>query len=189
MSDHITRLLAWVQDTVGPEAANLLAYLLNVVRWALTEGRPAVFLALMSLFLAGALVAIARKHLPEPDEAPIFHPLRSIAGRSKEIAIAALLLETGRTMDAVQAYRRILDLDPADPDALYNLGHAYFRLRLYTQARACWRAVRRLEPQAADARANLNLVGRLLRIEKPAGTGVLSGSGNPGSEPSPTCAG
>ena len=182
MPDPIAPLLHGIAEAAGPGAAGWGTFALNGFRWGLTEGRPALFIALMAAFMAAVLVAIARKHLPERAAIPFFHPLRSLAGRSEAHAIATLLLETGRPLDAVRAYRQILELDPADPDALYNLGHAYFQLRLYSPARACWRAVRRLEPLAADARTNLNLVGRLLKLEQPAGLGLLpSGSGSRGS--------
>ena len=142
--------------------------------WLAGEGRVYVFVGLMSVFLAAFVVAmLKRPSTAEHEGPPVFAPPRrppspGEAGWRSEAEIAAVMLEAGRTMDAVQAYRRLLALDPADPDALFNLGHAYFRLKLYGQARACWRAVRRLEPKAEDAHANLRLVGRLVKAEEAA---------------------
>lgn len=153
-------------------ADDLISTVLPWLAWLAGEGRVYVFVGLMSVFLAAVLVSAAKR--PMADEAErVFAPLRrppapDQAGWRPEAEMAAVLLEAGRPLEAVQAYRRLLVNDPADPDALYNLGHAYFRLKLYTQARACWRAVRRLEPEALDARANGQLVARLVKAEEAA---------------------
>lgn len=149
---------------------DLLPRLTALAAWLATDGRAYVFVALMSLFLAAFVVAAARPSRQETPEAPVFQgprrpPAPGEAGWRSEAEVAAMLLDAGKHLEAVQAYRRLLARDPADPDALYNLGHAYFRLRLYAQARHCWRAVRRLDG-AEDARANLRLVGRLIRAEE-----------------------
>lgn len=152
-------------------ADDLVPRLIEWLAWLATEGRVYVFIGLMSIFLAAFVVAMLKRQAPDEDAPPVFAPPRRAPmpdepGWRSEAQLAAVMLEAGRALEAVQAYRRLLELDPADPDALFNLGHAYFRLRLYGQARACWRAVRRLEPAAADARSNLRLVARLLKAEE-----------------------
>lgn len=147
------------------------ALLTAAAAWLATEGRTYVFVGLMSIFVAAFLVAVTRRSRPEEGVKPVFQgprrpPAPGQPGWRSEAELAAMLLEAGRTLEAVQAYRRLLALDPADPDALYNLGHAYFRLRLYEQARACWRAVRRIEPDAEDVLANLRLIVRLLKADE-----------------------
>ena len=184
--------------------------------WLATDGRAYVFVALMSVFLAAFVVLAARQPRPEAPKEAVFQgprrpPAPGEAGWRSDAQVAAMLLDGGKHLEAIQAYRRLLEVDPADPDALYNLGHAYFRMRLYAQARHCWRAVRRLE-DADDARANLKLVAKLLKAEealrrpsrsnerlraRAQGAGAArqgrgpgpSGSGSPGSGRGCPCAG
>lgn len=150
--------------------SDLLPFLLAWATWLIGDGRAHVFVALMAIFLAAFVATAVRRPGPATEAAPLFMPPRrppapDEPGWRKEAELAAMLLEAGRAIEALHAYRQLIALNPADPDALYNLGHAYFRLRLYAQARTCWRGVRRLEPRAVDARTNLRLVARLLRAE------------------------
>ncbi len=148
----------------------IFARLSPLAAWLAQDGRSYLFIGLMSLFLAAFVVTTARRAGPKRAAKPVFLGPRRPPGPGQpgwrsEAEVASALLHSGHTLEAVQAYRRLLTLDPADPDALYNLGHAYFRMRLYNQARACWRAVRRIEPDAEDALANLRLIARLLKAE------------------------
>jgi tetratricopeptide (TPR) repeat protein len=79
--------------------------------------------------------------------------------RDASYNLARLLAATQRVPEAIGRYRQL----PEDADALFNLGHLYFQLKLYAQAVEAWKAARQVDPHAVDVRVNLKLVGRLRR--------------------------
>ncbi|MCG8589902.1 MAG: tetratricopeptide repeat protein [Proteobacteria bacterium] len=56
---------------------------------------------------------------------------------------------------AVEAYRRALELDPEFADAQCNLGAVYYNLGRKAEARACFAACLELDPQHVEAHFNL----------------------------------
>jgi tetratricopeptide (TPR) repeat protein len=89
--------------------------------------------------------------------------LRSDARRVLDQLTAADWFERGCKLDtdratwadAVEAYRRALELDPGFADAHCNLGSIYYNQERKSQARACFRQA--LEVDAGHVEANLNL--------------------------------
>jgi tetratricopeptide (TPR) repeat protein len=86
--------------------------------------------------------------------------------REANMHLAALLLEAARAPEAMLIYRQVLEGAPDDADALYNLGHAYFQLRLYPQAAQYWGRAAKLAQTAKDARTNLRFLKRLRQAEE-----------------------
>lgn len=77
--------------------------------------------------------------------------------RDASYNLARLYAATQRVPEAIGLYRKLGE----DVDALFNLGHLYFQLKLYPQAFVCWRQAKQVDPHALDVRVNLRLVQRL----------------------------
>jgi Flp pilus assembly protein TadD len=69
--------------------------------------------------------------------------------------------------DAVQSYRRCLELDPSDADAFNNLGAALADLRQLEEAITCYQTALLLRPEFGDAQYNLgNAFAELRRYDE-----------------------
>lgn len=155
----------------------------------------AVLVALLALLAPGVLgVAyewggpaargVRQLHAGRNDEARA--SLR--AGRADLPRSAALrydeglaLARTGRADSAAGAYREALLLggDAARASAAFNLGNLAMKERRYGEAASWYRGALRLEPDAADAKRNLEDALRRLRGQeppKPPATGAGAGS-------------
>ncbi|MDB5095846.1 MAG: transrane and repeat-containing protein 1-like [Cyanobacteria bacterium RYN_339] len=107
-------------------------------------------------------LALCYEHLGRWREAETFYQEALVADphhRHALFNLARLQAATHRVTDAIGTYRRL----PEDVDALFNLGHLYFQLRLYPQAAMAWKQAKLADPHAMDVRANLRLLGRLRR--------------------------
>jgi tetratricopeptide (TPR) repeat protein len=82
----------------------------------------------------------------DPDP-PRFQPPRYNLG----IALA----DAGRIDDAVESFRRAIELDPGDSDVYNNLGTTYYRTRRLDEAIAAFREAVSRAPKHANARYNL----------------------------------
>lgn len=150
--------------------------------------RQPVFLALMAGFALGvawlgrrervgsARVAWAPPRAPSRPVPPAEWPAALLfyetlwqtepGHREAGFTYAWLCQQLGRPGEAAGAYERLLRQHPDDADALYNLGHVYFSLRLYEQAQARWAAAQRLTPRASDVRTNLRLLRMLALVRR-----------------------
>jgi len=64
---------------------------------------------------------------------------------------------------AARAYEKAIELDPASPDAFFNLGYVYARTKSYEKAEAMYARAVELEPGYMDeALSNLAVVQYLL---------------------------
>ena len=81
--------------------------------------------------------------------------------------LAVALEAMGQRPQAVIAFRQLLEAHPAHVDALFNLGHVYFQLRLYRQAQRHWKSASKLAPEAGDIRANLRFLRALRKGATP----------------------
>jgi putative inorganic carbon (HCO3(-)) transporter len=71
------------------------------------------------------------------------------------IALANLLHRLDDPGEAILAEKRLLEVQPKDPDLLFNLGLDYAALGLWNQAQAAWQEGVRLAPQDAVLRYRL----------------------------------
>ena len=77
--------------------------------------------------------------------------------------LGEMLRLSGRPKEAVAAGRRAIELEPNHPQALNNLGIAYFDAEDYHSAEQCYRRALALDPGFAEAYSNL---GNVLRTTK-----------------------
>jgi Flp pilus assembly protein TadD len=84
----------------------------------------------------------------------------AVDGRSFEAYndLAAALLETGRSKEAVAALTQALQLKPQDPDALFNLGMAYAQTGDLAAAARVYEQVIGLTPGDAEAHYRLGVL-------------------------------
>jgi cytochrome c-type biogenesis protein CcmH/NrfG len=66
-------------------------------------------------------------------------------------ALGRALLEDGRTVQALEAFARVLRFDPDHAAALYHQGTGFARQRLFDQAVQVWERVVQLDPDGAFA--------------------------------------
>lgn len=71
------------------------------------------------------------------------------------VNLGRLLQLTGRTVEAVEHYRRSLQAGSRDPTASFNLGTALEELEQWADAMAAYRLAIQADPQFADAHFNL----------------------------------
>lgn len=69
-----------------------------------------------------------------------------------------VLLELGRTTDAIQAYEKALRLNPNDAKAWNNLGVAYASTGRRSELAAIYDRLKRLDPTQAERFFNLILM-------------------------------
>ena len=74
--------------------------------------------------------------------------------------LGALLQRTGRSADAVEAFKKSLRIKPQNADALNNLGVALQSLEREAEAAECFRKAVALKPDAAEAHRNLGIALR-----------------------------
>ncbi|HEX6317539.1 MAG TPA: sulfotransferase, partial [Burkholderiales bacterium] len=73
---------------------------------------------------------------------------------------AFVLLDLGRSDDAICLFSEILERDPADADAVYGLGLAYQRIGRLEEGASCLARALELRPTHADAMYQLALSGK-----------------------------
>jgi len=69
-------------------------------------------------------------------------------------------VESGRLKEALQIYIKVLEIDPADIETLFALGHICVSLEKVDEARVFYNRVLELEPWNMDARERLDELGR-----------------------------
>jgi cytochrome c-type biogenesis protein CcmH/NrfG len=62
-------------------------------------------------------------------------------------ALGRALLEDGRTVQALEAFARVLRFDPNHAETLYHQGTGYARQRQFDSAVQAWERVIQLDPQ------------------------------------------
>ncbi len=77
--------------------------------------------------------------------------------------LGEMLRLSGRPQEAIASGRRAIELEPNNPQALNNLGIAYFDIEDYASAEQCYRRALALDPVFAEAYSNL---GNVLRTTK-----------------------
>ena len=78
--------------------------------------------------------------------------MRNLEVLNKE---GAFLLNQGHPFQALEVFHRALDLNPNDALACYNAGLAYYALKDYDRATACYRKATTLFPEFVEAHHNL----------------------------------
>ena len=69
-----------------------------------------------------------------------------------------ILLQAGRYNDAIDAYKRVLEIDPGHSGDYYNLGLSHFYLENWDAAVAAWLTALAHDPQNASVRKGLAVV-------------------------------
>jgi tetratricopeptide (TPR) repeat protein len=72
--------------------------------------------------------------------------------------LADVYARAGLVEDAIDEYRRSIELDPTRADRHFRLGLAYQSQRWFDEALAAYREAARLEPESAWARAAMSIV-------------------------------
>ncbi len=108
---------------------------------------------------------MSRESAPAPDPAlPLREPTSAPSSAETDVRSAddwydaGLDLEAASVPDAMAAYRRALEVDPAHPDAHLNLGRLLHELGEYAEAEAHYREAAAAEPEGARAHYNLGVV-------------------------------
>jgi tetratricopeptide (TPR) repeat protein len=105
-----------------------------------------------------ALIAsVSPGHDPRHQEA-----IRTLAGQHPREAVFPFLLglaykESRNLENAMEAYRRVLEIDPGHARALVNLGNLYFARQEYSVAQSYYRRASQADPRLALAHYNSHL--------------------------------
>jgi Tfp pilus assembly protein PilF len=111
--------------------------------------------AVLVLIVVGAFW-IKTRSTPVPSATP----KATTAGESTASLLARGIREhtAGRLDVALDLYRKVLEQDPANPHAHYNLGQIYNTRGEYAKAQWEYEATLKSEPQSTNARLNLGVV-------------------------------
>jgi Flp pilus assembly protein TadD len=145
--------LTWRQTGTWKDTLTVFAHALRVTR---------------DNYVANANYALALSRQGRPAEAlPFFlEAARLMPGAGGFVDVGNTLADLGRLPEAVAAYQRALQLDPASDVAHFCLGNAFGRLDRLEEAAAHYTEAARLQPGNAEARNNLGVVlARLGRID------------------------
>ena len=63
----------------------------------------------------------------------------------------------GLADEEIQAYKKVVELDAGNLDALYNLGHSYRQKGMYKEAIVSYKKVLEIDPNYIDAYFNLGV--------------------------------
>ncbi len=86
-----------------------------------------------------------------------------------QLRLGILLFDSGRVEEAIARYRRALQAEPHNPDALSSLGHALLQTGRVPEAIDCYDQVLRLRPDSAEVHNNLgNALTRTGRLAEAA---------------------
>ncbi len=58
-------------------------------------------------------------------------------------------------VEAIEAYKQAIRINPDDSDSHYNLGYTYGNLGMYEEAIEAWKQAIRIDPDNAAAHVNL----------------------------------
>ena len=114
--------------------------------------------------LTHSLVVELTRETPTPDEQPAVG--RANSAPSDRNTFKDLLrrgnkaLASGAYQEALDTYRKLVEIDPAHPEALNNLGAALFRTGGYQDAAGLFRQAIAADPNYAEANHNLGTVLR-----------------------------
>lgn len=89
---------------------------------------------------------------------------RTLAGSSYRKALGAL--ETGRAEDAVHHLRQTVTLDPEHANAWNDLGVLMEALGNHHEARRCYEAALRVNPDMFEAQSNLSLLSNCMEMAR-----------------------
>jgi len=68
------------------------------------------------------------------------------------------LIELGRTFEGIDAYKTALEVNPAYPEALNNIGAVYYGMKRYEDAKEYWERCLKVDPRFQLALDNLKLI-------------------------------
>jgi tetratricopeptide (TPR) repeat protein len=88
---------------------------------------------------------------------PLSGGQRPVVTVVEALALARHYLEAGHLRRAEELYRRVLETDPANTEALYELGRAGLRAGRPAEAGACFRSLLRILPDHAEAWTELGV--------------------------------
>jgi len=109
------------------------------------------------LYISG-LVAYRNGHY-EKAEKIILYAIQ--AGRQKPCyynLLGSVFMETGRTSDAAQYYRKAIEIEHEYVEAYFNLGRLYFKTGKCEKSIGCFKRCIQLRPEYHDAYFNLGIV-------------------------------
>jgi tetratricopeptide (TPR) repeat protein len=101
---------------------------------------------------APAAIELTRQAIAAKDDVALYHS-----------NLGEMLRLLGRPRDAIASGHRAIELEPNNPQAINNLGIAYFDIEDYASAEQCYRRALALDPAFAEACSNL---GNALRTTK-----------------------
>ncbi|MDD5224094.1 MAG: tetratricopeptide repeat protein [bacterium] len=93
-----------------------------------------------------------------PGAAPASPRPGTESGAQQALREAVTLTLSGRTAEAVDKYREVLEAEPRNPEVLTNLGFLYLQMKRYKEARESLEAVLEIDRRVAAARYGLGRI-------------------------------
>ncbi|MBE7411181.1 MAG: tetratricopeptide repeat protein [Leptospiraceae bacterium] len=86
----------------------------------------------------------------------LFQEIQILEGDTSQVLlkIANCFLRIERFEDAILNFKKCLDLDPKNFQAMNNLGYVYFKTKKYREAETLWEKIIEINPNSEVAKLN-----------------------------------